>query len=104
MQSFHAISGGGDHAFNKVVFPLGHRHFQQTFSQDVTAACGDRQRLIVKLHTLKQGRALSLIERMLDSGLVDFGNLFLLLCIGVDELSVIGKQQQARRIGIQPTN
>ena len=101
MQRLDAVARRRDHAFDEVVFTFGDGQFEPVFAKDGARLGGNRRRLVVKLHASKQGRALRRIERVLDRRLIDLGHLLLRRGVGVDELTVVGKEQQPGGVGVE---
>ena len=104
MEVFDAVAGGGDHAFDLMIFAFGNGHQQGGRIFQNGFGCADGFVVVVQQDAVFQRFTQAVIGRMLQGNAVDFGHFVFRRGNAVVELPVVGNQQNARRIRIQPAD
>ena len=103
--ALHPVADGGDHPLDLVVLAFGERQAQLPLARCArrprrAPACGSSSST-----TPSSSRShLPLVDRVLDRDLVDLGHVVARRTHAVDELAVVGEQQQARGVLVQPAH
>ena len=102
MQGFHAVAGGGHHAFYLVVFALGEGEQQAVRVFQFGRGSGYGFIIIVQQYALAQGSTQAFAGRVLERGAVEFGHMVFGRGLAVVECAVVGDKQHAGGVGIEP--
>ena len=104
VQGFHAVAGGGHHAFYLVVFALGEG--EQQAARVFQFGCGGGYGfvVVVQQHALAQGGAQAFVGRVFECDAVKFGHMVLGRGLAVIERAVVGDEQHAGGVGIEPAD
>ena len=104
MQGFHAVAGGGHHAFYLVVFALGEGEQQAVRIFQFGCGGGYGFVVVVQQHALAQSSTQAFAGRVLERGAVKFGHMVLGRGLAVVERAVVGDEQHAGGVGIEPAD
>ena len=104
VKMLHAVACGGDHTFDLVVFSLGNGQEQcgRAFQYGIGGV--NRFVFVVEQDTVFQGFAKRFAGRVLECNFVQFGDFMVGGSQLVVQVSVVGNQQYAGRIRIQPAD
>ena len=102
MKRLHPVAHRRHHAFNLMVFPLRERQPQMVAVYRLTCRCPHGFGVIIQHHPFQQLVHLAVVQWVFGGDLIDFGNMMPGGADAVDELDVIGQQQQPGRVLIQP--
>lgn len=104
MQQFDAVARRGDHPLDLVVLAFEDGQRERVRGAGVGRDGRDRLRLAVQLHAGAQRVQLRVVERVAHGRDVGLRHLALRRRVRVHELAVVGQQQQAGRVLVEPAD
>ena len=87
-----------------MILAFGDGEAQASLVEARTRRGGNRHRLVAQHHASEQRADLLIAHRVLGGHVIDLGHLPLARAVGMDELAVVGQQQQAGGVLVEPAD
>jgi len=104
VQLCNTVACGGNHAFNLVEFAFSDGHQQGGGVLQDGFLRGDGFVVVVQQHALFQAAAQGVVGGVFERDAVDFGDFMFGRRHAVVKLPIVGNQQHACGVGIQPSD
>ena len=96
------VAGSSQHALDLVVLALLEHDFELVLAALDAGLRRQRRRLVVQLHAAQQLGHQFVGHRILRGGLVNFRNMALRRRLGMDKRAIVGHQQHAGGVVVEP--
>ncbi|VVD29987.1 protein of unknown function [Paraburkholderia dioscoreae] len=104
MQRLAPVAGCRDHPLDLVILALHHGECERVVAARLYVDCGNRFGLAMQQHAVVQCAQLHVVDRMARSGDIHLGHFAFRRSEQVNELAVVGEEQQAGGVLIQPAH